>query len=339
MTIYIVSKKEAAVKAALPHKKGTIAPEYLAVAALGRHAPQADDLTYLDISGYTAADLKKAAALLKKRCKDAPWGIIDPKDSCKDPASWFFEGAADYMGSAALANADSKRFRAAAGWKLAADGRSGPAQKTGAAGVRQSFGQAIKLATTAFAGWNAVTSGSRVNVYLLYVSLQGKTSLQARFGEAAYSQLYKRFLAYLNRNLQDAEALLWMNTGKDCLFVIPPRESCANTAVISCLRMLLAAPLASVETLGLSMRVDFVFALHFGTITYLPPGKTGTVVSDAVNFIFHLGAKKAEPGRLTISGETPTVTIPAQLTDDFVNAGSFEGRDLVQSRQFTCTKS
>ncbi|MDR2767751.1 MAG: hypothetical protein LBB82_05430 [Treponema sp.] len=339
MTVYIFSKKEAAVKTALHGKKEAAAPEYLSAAALGRHAPRADDLTYLDIIGYTAADLKKAAALLKRRCKDAPWGIIDLKGSCKDPAVWFFEGAADYIGPAALKNAGSKRYQTAAGWKLAANGGGGPEQKNDAAAAPKSFGQTIKLNTTAFAGWKTVASGSKVNVYLLYVSFQGKTSLQSRFGEAAYNQLYKRLLAYLNRNLQDTEALLWMDTGKDCLFIIPPRENCANAAVVSCLRMLLAAPLVSLETLGLNIQANFVFALHFGAITYLPPGKTGTVVSDAVNFIFHLGSKKAEPGRLTISGETPHVTILPRLMGDFVNAGNFEGRDLVQSRKFTHTES
>jgi hypothetical protein len=333
---YIFSKKEAAVKLALPDKKET-AVEFFSAAALNKHSPGAEELTYLDITGYQTADLKKTVTLLKKRCKTAPWGIIDLKGVSKDPAPWFFEGAADYMGPAALQSAGERRYKAAAAWKLTANGIVPKSENNSA--LPTNFGQEIKLNTSRFAGWKEVGAGSRVNVYLLYVSLQGKTSLQSRVGEASYKQLYKYFLGYLNRNLHDAEALQWMDTGKDCLFIIPPREAYANTAIASCLRILLSAPLVSVETFGLSIPVNFVFALHYGAITYQPPGKTGTIISDAVNFIFHLGAKKAELGRITISGETPNSTIPKKLLDNFVPAGNFEGRDLLQSRKFSYTKS
>jgi hypothetical protein len=59
------------------------------------------------------------------------------------------------------------------------------------------------------------------------------------------------------------------------------------------------------------------------------------VVSDAVNFIFHLGYKRAEPGRLTISDEVPEEAVPEGLRDLFVPAGEYEGRSLVHSRRFT----
>ncbi|MDR1390412.1 MAG: hypothetical protein LBJ31_10615 [Treponema sp.] len=334
MKTYIFSKKEAAVKASLPGKKESEAAEFKSVAALGRHSPEAGDLSYLDVSGFTAADLKKAVTALKKRCKGAPWGIVDPKGMCKDPAPWFFEGAADYLGPGALGQAGAKRFQAAAEWKLA----SGGLPKKNEAGASKSFGEKIKLNTGRFAGWKAVESGSNVNVYLLYAALRGKTLLQSRLSEAGYNQLYKKTISYLMRNLQSAEALPWIDSGKDCLFIIPPRESHANAAVTSCLSMLISAPLTTIETLNLSVPANFVFALHYGAITYRPPGKTGTLVSDAVNFIFHLGASKAESGLLTISGETPDVTIPHRLKDFFMGEGAFEGRSLVKSRRFSYLK-
>ena len=102
--------------------------------------------------------------------------------------------------------------------------------------------------------------------------------------------------------------------------------------------MLVSAPLITMETLNIKIPSNFIFALHYGSISYKPPGKTGTVVSDAVNYIYHLGAKKAEPGRLTISDTVPGGTIPKSLEDCFVFAGEFEDRKIWHSKKFVYTK-
>jgi hypothetical protein len=126
-----------------------------------------------------------------------------------------------------------------------------------------------------------------------------------------------------------------MDSGKDCLFLIPPKAKNAEAAVTSCIRLLLSVPLIAIETLGLTIPVNFVFSLHYDSVSYKPPGKTGTVVSDAVNFIFHLGAKQAELGRLTISDGLPDNTVPRALEDCFVSAGEYEGRRIWHTKKFS----
>jgi hypothetical protein len=129
-----------------------------------------------------------------------------------------------------------------------------------------------------------------------------------------------------------------MDSGKDCLFLLPPKAKNAEAAVLSCIRMLISAPLIAIEVLGLTMPANLVFALHYGSISYKPPGKTGTVVSDAVNYVFHLGSKKAEPGRLIISGELPDGTVPKEFEDFFISAGEFEGRKIWHTKKFSYLK-
>ncbi|MDR1506251.1 MAG: hypothetical protein LBI67_04035 [Treponema sp.] len=332
MKTYVFSKKAAALHTAFPGKD----VEFLAPSALAKHSPDPEDSHYLDLSGLTAADGKKAAGQLKKRCKNAPWGIIDPKGTIKDPAQWFFDGAADYIGPAALkAGLTPRRLKSAAAWRQASGGEGAAPAKA----EEKSTERGIKLPSGAFPAWKSIAAGQTIPVYLLYAAIQGKTALSARLGENAYGQLYRKLLAFLHKNFQPAEGLLWMETGKDCLFLIPPKAKCIETAVISCIRMLISAPLIAFESLNLSIPVNFVFSLHYGTITYKPPGKTGTVVSDAVNFIFHLGAKRAEAGRLTVSGEVPGITIPAKLEDMFVKAGEFEGRKIVHTKKFSYLQS
>jgi class 3 adenylate cyclase len=329
MKIYVFSKKAAILQTAFPKKD----VEFPVPAALAKHSPGPEDLHYLDLSGFTAADGKKAARQLKKRCKNAPWGIIDPKGTVKDPAQWFFEGAADYIGPAALKERlGAKRLKEAASWRQAA-GKTGESPAADKKATKQR--REIALPTEAFPAWENIAADENIQVYLLYASLQGKTGLSARLGEAAYEQLYRKLLMFFQGHFQSAEGLLWMKTGEDCLFLVPPKTKCVEMTIVSCLRMLISAPQIAIETLNLNIPVNFVFGLHYGSVTYKPFGETGTVVSDAVNFIFHLGTKHAEPGRLTVSDEVPDLTISPRLKNLFVKAGEFEGRRLVHTRKFS----
>ncbi|MDR2072894.1 MAG: hypothetical protein LBP60_05640 [Spirochaetaceae bacterium] len=327
MSLYIFSKKEAALKGLF--KKAS--PVFSGLKDLSKHKAQEGDISYLDLSGLTAADAKKTATQLKKRCKDTPWGIIDPRGSSKDPALWFFAGASDYLGPGALAGVDPKRLSAAALWRQGPQEDSAREKRPGAGIGLPKTG--IKLPGGRIPGWKEIPTGKLMPFYLLYCSLQGKNNLTTRFGEEAYSQLHKRFLAHLSQSFQKAEGLVWMDSGKDCLMLIPPKTKNAEEAVVACIRLLLSVPIITIETLNLNVPVNFIFALHYGAVKYKPPGKTGTVVSDAVNFIFHLGTKQAESGRLTISGEIPDNTIPKALEDWFVSAGEYEGRQIWQTKK------
>jgi len=190
-----------------------------------------------------------------------------------------------------------------------------------------------------FPGWKKMTSGKTMPFYLLYCSIHGKSSLDSRFEEKTIAKVHKRLLNFLSNIFDESDGQLWMNSGKDCLFLFPPKAKSAEAVIEACIRMIICAPLITMETLAITVPVNFNFALHYGTISYKPPGKTGTVVSDAVNAIFHLGAKKAETGRLTVSGDIPDGSIPKSLEDCFVYAGVYEDRKIWHTRKFCYEKT
>jgi hypothetical protein len=343
MKVCVFTNKETILKKIFP--KST---QFLALTELSAYSPQDTDISYIDVTGFTNTDLKKTLTLVKKICKNLPWGIIDPKGNIKDSAAMFFEGASDYLGQGIFKDSkslDTKRFKEAFQWRsetlgAAADSVSAKeGEKTAKTAKNGIFKTEIKLPpASAFPGWKKINTGKTMPFYLLYCSLQGKTSLDTRFEEKALAQVHKRFLNYLNIVFSKGDGLLWMDSGKDCLFLLPAKAKCAEAAVEACIRMIISAPLITLETLAIKVPVNFVFALHYGPVSYKPPGKTGTVVSDAVNAIFHLGAKKAEPGRLTVSGELPDGSIPKSLEDCFVSAGIYEGRKIWHSRKFSYEK-
>ena len=289
---------------------------------------QADDQVYLDISGLSAAVLKKAVDAFKKSRAGSFWGIIDPKGSAEDPALFFFEGARDYIGPALVKKGlGKKRFAAAE------NQTPGPQYCDKSKGAASSAGK-VKLPAGKFSGWKSMRSGTTEYFLFLYVSVAGKTNLRSQVGEAAFSTVKNRLRDALQQGLLEADALHWVETEENSLFLIPPRAPNARAAVEASLKMILHSRLISLEKLGLSFPLDFTIALHYGKTAFRAPGKTGTIVSEPVNYIFHLGAKKAETGRLTVSSEVPEDAIPEGLADLFSPAGVFEGISIRHSRRF-----
>jgi hypothetical protein len=339
--VYIFTKKEKALKAVFPQDVSFLD------SPLSKHSPGDGDITYFDVSGVPDDELKKTLNQLKKCCKDSLWGIIDPEGNIKDSAALFFDGACDYLGPGFLKEKDemdSKRLKEVLVWRknfvktAVSEAESGAKEsKSDAGGGFLKSG--VKLpAVSSFSSWKKIEAGKTMSSYLLYCSLQGKIPLDSRLDEKTIAQIHKRFLSHLEDHLQESDGLLWMNTGKDCLFLIPPRAKCAEEAIKACVGMVVSAPQIVLETLAIKIPANIIFALHYGSITYKQPGKTGTVVSDAINFVFHLGAKKAEPGRLTLSGELPDVTVPKSMQDLFAAAGEFEGRKVWHTKKFSYAK-
>ena len=334
--IYIISPKNNAIltKSLKLNKKNTWV-ELLPLLPK-EYSPQKDDQIYIDISGQGPSALKKILTRIKKA--GVFWGIIDPKGTAMDPASFFFDGAADYMGPNLIKKGlGKKRFTEALSWiqnRTDSGGTAGQMNATpGGFGAKK---KDQKLPAGKFKGWKSIRSGTSDSFFFLFVSLSEKSNLRAMVGEAGFTSLKNRLRDVLQQNFREADALLWMETEENNLLLVPPRVSNGKAAVEAALKMILNSKLIGIEKLGLSIPVEFTFALHFGKTVFQAPGKTGCVISESVNYIFHLGAKKAESGRLTISGDIPDAAIPEGLRDMFRPNGEFEGIPISHSRRFVC---
>lgn len=331
--IYIFSSKNAAElkrSLGLDNKNNWI--ELLSILPKGYKTRSYDQL-YLDISGLSPQELKKAITMLKKSA--AFWGIIDPKGTAKDPASFFFEGASDYIGPDPLKKGLSKkRFNAAFSWaqekNIISEIDTTKENKAFSAARKKSQ----KMPAGKFEGWKSIRSGATGSFFFLFISLAGKSNLRSMIGESAFSTVKNRLRDTLQQNLAGADALPWMETEGNSLFLIPPKSANCKAAIEAALKMILSSRLICIEKLALSIPLEFTFALHYGQTTFQTPGKTGAVISETVNYIFHLGSKKAETGRLTLSGDVPDEAIPEGLSGVFNPAGMFEGIPIRQSRRF-----
>ncbi len=290
--------------------------------ALPDCACAAEDLVYLDTAGMDEAAYKKNLRRLKSLGAAVSWGVIDSADLEGDPAALFQEGAADFIGAALL-----RRGPGGARLKRVLEyvRRSGPG--AGASAPETADGG------SAFPGWSKIKPGEVHEFHFLYVGPENQGALKTRLGEGGFTVLRDRLKNYLVQALSSSEALVWMQSEASILLLLPVEADRSGRIVESCLRILLNLPLVIYEQLGLEIPLPLIFALHRGRTLFQAPGNTGTVVSEDVNFIFHLGAKKAAPGRLTLSREA-LPAVPPRLADLFVPAGNFEGQDLLHSRRF-----
>ena len=325
-----------------------IQTEEMTLSELKHLKPAPEDITYLDIAGLDVGGRKKAIKALNKLCSASAWGIIDREGAIDDPAQLFFAGASDYLGKGVPVSQISRaRMKAiqsyASGRTLAgsspglaasANAGSGADANPGKSSLNISTGIAPADRNVEFPGWKAVRAGVVYPFFFLYVSVSAQMNLKTRLGETGYVSFRDRLRIKVQQTLAEADPLLWMETDSTSLYLIPSRLLNARATVVACLRMLLWAPLIGYEKFGLPFPITFTFAMHHGRTEFAAPGKTGTIVSDAVNFIYHLGTKRAEPGCLTVSADVSRGIIPDTMLDLFVDGGTFEGRALVQSRRF-----
>jgi hypothetical protein len=306
--------------------------QFLPLTAIGKHNPSSDDMSYIDVSSADDKEAIRLIGVLKRHCLQSPWGIVDLKGILQDPANWFFNGASDYIGAETIKlGIKGKRFSQIQAFFAS---RNDIQDEAVMAVPIASANKKVSISNK-FSGWNTIKTDEICPFFFLYVSFQGKSNVRARLGENGFNVLKIRLRNLLQQSFSESDALLWMETESDFLFLIPPKYQNAKSAVVACLKTLISMPLIIAEKFGLiNFSADFVFALHYGKVPFKAPGKTGTVISEAVNFIFHLGAKFAKPGRLSISGDVPRAVVPDKLQDMFIDAGTFEDSRIIHSKKF-----
>jgi len=330
MSVIVFSYDQAIAPGAI--LKSAAAVRVVKLELLKLHKPLPGDITYVDLTGLDEEARKKTLAAVRRRCCSTAWGVIDSEGAVDDPAMIFFSGASDYLGPAACrAGIDKARLRAVQLFdgarriqEVDGDGLVAPEGTSSCADLPQA----------PFCGWKSILPGSVYPFFFLYVSVSAQLNLKTRLGEAGYSNFRDRLRNLCQQSFSESEPLLWMETDASALYLIPPQAANVGTVTEACLRMLLGAPLLGYERLHLPFPVTFSFALHSGYTEFAPPGKTGTIVSDAINYIYHLGSKHAGPGRLTVSDEAAKAAITRRFEDLFTPAGSFEGRAIRHSRCF-----
>ncbi len=306
----------------------SIEVERLPIKLLAKHKPSYKDLVYVDISSLAKASQTRNIKKLQTLSKKTYCGIIDPNNDLADPASIFFKGLHDYIGKDLSKEIiTEKRIKAVK--DFADSSKICPIEKPNT----HKGGPALT-----FPGWNKIRKGSIYNFCFLYVRIESDVDMKARLGNNAYRKCIERLNQSLQQYFVEADPHLWVETESGIVYLLPPKKANVQNAVQSALRMLASAPIIAYEKLKLPFSANFVFAMHVGASEYEPKGSTGKIISESLNFIYHLGTNKSSKGRITVSQETYDIFQTASLNDLFITRGSFEGHSLLHSKRFSSSK-
>jgi hypothetical protein len=260
---------------------------------------------------------RKVLALAAKldQIEDCSWGVLDPSGESEDPAEYFFAGGRDYIGARLFkAGAEPERLAAAVSYAS----RCGDCAK--------------EAEQPALGGWDGLAEGRQIEVRFCYAALADRDGLAERIGEARLGRLREEFAAFLESWSKECGGIVWIRDSGGCLLLFPPEDVQANP-VLCAFKLLLDRALIGYEGFRLSTPISFRFVFHAGRTTWRKPGATGTVVSEDVNYAFHLGQRAVGDGQVIIS-EAAASSIPSGLRDLFCSAGTFEGHGLTASRRF-----
>jgi hypothetical protein len=302
-----------------------------------------EDFVYVDAS-HLQGDKLLAFVRKLRRVASCPFGIVHASDVPADPSRIFFAGASDYVGTAVLERGittgrmdevmrfidrhELERSEAAV--------PEAPAGGTARVGAAEDGGApAADASRYIISGtdWDGVEPSHEYTFWLLLAELDD-ISHYANHSSGTYTE---ELVAAFRKRVTEAVApyngrvWIWKKTGGILLF---PYDGATCSPIVPMMRLVLNRAIADVEEYGLKHETSFRLALHLGNTVFESEGRTGGIVSETVNFIFHLGQRYLEPGDVAVSAEAFSL-LPSTLKPYFERSASFEGHRIARLRRFS----
>ena len=301
-----------------PTRPGRRGLEHVTPARLAEILPTlaAGDLLYLDLAAFTATEARSRLKQLLAR-NDLFVGVIDPKGAVDDVSSLFHDGAIDYVdGAAWKAGIAPRRLgRAAAFARALKRYPESAAQEAPPARPCRPSG----------ADWSRLREGEEYTFSLLFIELDGAESLELRFGAANLTEALASFRAYVERSAAPfgGRAWIWSRFGGIVLF---PFDGRCEQAAPCGLSMTLYKYLYDIEESRFPHFVSWRMAAHLGEVAWRERA-TGTLVSETLNSVFHLGQQSVPAGAFHVTDDIREMAC-GPMRKFFVPAGQFEGRRI-----------
>lgn len=287
-------------------------------------------LIYVDISSL-APDKQKIVLRLLSRQVGFPYGVIDRSGIVKDPASLFHDGASDYISPFALRKGlNPARIRRVLSYNSIQGEKK--ASTIAESEIPPKRVESLKKAgyLVSHLDWNKIEDGKEYLFWLMYIELDHLTSLKDTLSEAQYATLIRCFRSFVERMVGGANGRLWIwdDYGGLALF---PYDGTDFEPVLTCYRLILSRRIYNIEVFSLSVQHSYHIALDIGSTVYRSRGRTGTLVSGAINDIFNLGKKFCKPGNFYITEKVFEV-VPEGLKKRFLPVGNFQGNKIMRMR-------
>lgn len=275
-------------------------------------------VVYLDIQNFTQAEVTRALNYLSS-ADGVLVGVIDPKEDVGDIAGLFHQGLFDYIGKSLWREGVTlKRFRKAI-------------DACSARITTDESGRINEVRLIPADGWDRVAEGGEYTFCFMFFELDLNEDWKTKSGPEHLDRVISSLKNHLHRTVSAIDGKIWMWAEYGGLTLLPfDGKSCE--AVLASFRMMLNRTIISAEDFEFDTLLSYRIALHIGNTVYRPRGRTGTIISDSVNFIFHLGHQFAQPGGFYLSSSVYPF-IPKGLESSFIDCGMFEDNRIYRMRR------
>ncbi len=275
---------------------------------------------YIDISGMKTAGIRRKLGQLE-RALPFRYGVIDPKDQMVDPAEAFHRSASDYLNRALLKEGvTSARMKRVLDYCPHARGDR-----------NQEEVPALELAAPASGSWSQVVRGEQYTFLMLYAGIDRVGDLRRKLSESFLGGVRKSFLSVVHHYLAPYGAKLWMWKEDDGLLLLPFDGESAP-AIAAAVLMRLNWPVHQTENPREFGELSWRLGFHLGVTAYETGRQTGEIVSQDVNFVFHLGGRYVEPESIACTEPVFRLLAP-RVQELFTPKGAYEEQPVFRSRR------
>ena len=277
---------------------------------------------YVDISAER--NLSNLRGVLSRN-EDLLYGILDPKGEIEDPAMLFFEGASDYIGPGLLEKPlQTRRIKAVLEF------RDFPEPDDEEVRRHLELGNRTATLPHAPANWKQIKRGSEYSFAFMFAEIDMYWEWKLKSGRTHLDTVLKTFYDHVERIVSPLGGRFWMRTDLGGLILFPYTGDCSKI-IEEGFRLMMNAVLTSTEEYTYNTPITYRLALDIGRTVYRDVGQTGTIISDTVNFMFHLGQQYAQPDNFYLTGRA-AAHIPSGLTDFFITTDTFQDEEIVRMR-------
>jgi hypothetical protein len=279
-----------------------------------------DSFIYIDVSRIQS---EKINSILFPLCKNKHCyiSVIDSKHRVLDVGTLFHNGLSDYISQGInTEKLTIDRIETVAAYKSVDDGCSEDELN-----VESETSHHIQNYIHVNSDWSNVEPGNEYTFLFAHIFFDNYKHIEKNYSRAHADKMVNRFQKYLSSVIKEYSGMIWMWMEKSGLILFP-FDRRGKSPLELLFKLMLNRNIITLEN-GFRNELSYRFSLHLGNTVYLEPGKTGTIVSETVNAIFHLGNKYTKPKSIYMTEEVETI-VPERAKPLITKAGEFEGREI-----------
>ncbi len=270
--------------------------------------PDKNTIYYLDITGIQKAQVEKH--IKKFNTNGQYFAVIDLKKSFQDIAWFFHNNACDYLNKDMLAK---------------------PLPETRMQAIMKAKGITPKTHTVrnyiiAKDSWKGIVPDNEYTFCFLFIEILDIGELKKHIGSEHLNQKIFSFRRYVEEMLHHVDGRCWMWMDVTGMFIFPFNGTTVP-AIYYAIRLILNRLIISLEHTVFNQIIRYRIAMHIGNTIYQPRGKTGTIISDCINSLFHLGQKYTCEDGLFITEDVYSF-LNEKTKKLFAKVKPFEGRQI-----------